>query len=81
MLAQSNLAARMVAKSFVSMYEISFVVAEVFPVSKIVQGSFRWCYRRKWKENMTDARIFKQQKKCLRQPQFVDFRLFLAQGA
>jgi len=42
-LAQGKLAAKTVSKSFVSMYEISFVVAEVFPVSKFVQGSFRWC--------------------------------------
>ncbi len=81
MLAQGKLAEKTVSKSFVFMHFIPFVVVEVFPVSKIVQGSFRWCYRRKWKENMTDARIFKQRKNCLRQPQFVDFRLFLAQGA
>ena len=63
MLAQGKLAAKTVSKSFISMYEISFVVAEVFPVRKIVQDIFRWCYHRKWKENMTDTRIFKQQKK------------------
>ena len=43
MLTQDKLAPKTVSKSFVSMYEISFVVAEVFPVRKIVQGSCRWC--------------------------------------
>ena len=81
MLAQDKLAPKTVSKSFVSMYFIPFVVAEVFLVSKIMQDSFPLVSRRKRKENMTDARIFKQQKRCLRQPQFVDFRLLHADGA
>ena len=62
MLTQDKLAPKTVSKSFVSMHEISFVVAEAFPVSKIMQDSFPLVSRRKRKENMTDARIFKQQK-------------------